>query len=111
MVAQLVLAGHGEFVPTVDASCDRATAIASQNLEDLGYMIPGSEIVIGYLSLECQLGLLGSVEALTDVVVVPAEPGMPSPKRELLVVVATGAYLQPRAAKHQHCTPARARAC
>ncbi|KAG2500662.1 hypothetical protein HYH03_001428 [Edaphochlamys debaryana] len=40
----------------------------------------GSEVVIAHLGLECVLALGASAEALTDAVVVPAEPGMPSPK-------------------------------
>ncbi len=70
------------FAAILVATCHHLPAMPLQNLEDLGYMIPGSEIVIGYLSLECVLGLPHSLEALSDVVVVPAEPGMPSPKRE-----------------------------
>ncbi|GIL75246.1 hypothetical protein Vretifemale_5026 [Volvox reticuliferus] len=40
----------------------------------------GSEVVIAHLALECVLAMVAATEALTDVVVVPAEPGMPSPK-------------------------------
>ncbi|GIL51117.1 hypothetical protein Vafri_7207, partial [Volvox africanus] len=40
----------------------------------------GSEVVIAHLALEGVLAMVAATEALTDVVVVPAEPGMPSPK-------------------------------
>lgn len=59
----------------------------TQDLDGLGHMIPGVEIIIGYLSLECQLCLATSIEALADMVVVPAEPGMPSPKRECIALL------------------------
>lgn len=39
--------------------------------------------MIAHLALEGVLALVAATEALTDVVVLPAEPGMPSPKREL----------------------------
>lgn len=46
------------------------------------HLAQGSEVVIAHLGLECVLGVVAATEALADVVVVPAEPGMPSPKRE-----------------------------
>ncbi|KAG2443720.1 hypothetical protein HXX76_002066 [Chlamydomonas incerta] len=54
---------------------------AVQETEAFGvHLAQGSEVVIAHLGLECVLGAVAATEALADVVVVPAEPGMPSPK-------------------------------
>ncbi|GFR47515.1 hypothetical protein Agub_g9147, partial [Astrephomene gubernaculifera] len=52
-----------------------------QETEALGTnLAQGSEVVIAHLALECVVAMVAATEALTDVVAVPAEPGMPSPK-------------------------------
>ena len=38
----------------------------AQDLEAMGPQIPGSEIIITYLALDCLLGLIAGVEALVE---------------------------------------------
>lgn len=50
-------------------------------LDNLGAVIPGAEIIIAYLALDSLLAVIAGIEALTDMVVIMDDSG-PRPKRE-----------------------------